>query len=163
MKTLLPVLFLVVALVSAENVKWNGFVDGIARVKKQSKPAVIDFYTEWCGWCKKMDATTYSDTKVAGLLAKKFVCIKLNPETSKETISYDGKTFTPMEFSQAVGVQGFPATAFMDKKGKLITLLPGFVPAETFYQILTYINDECYTRGVSFDDYQKQADGCVKK
>ena len=163
MKTLILFFFVLVSFVSAEGLKWLGFTDGTAKVKKQSKPAVIDCYTDWCGWCKKMDQTTYGDKKVGNLLSKSFVCIKINPETSKEKIAYDGKEFTTMQFMQALGVQGFPATAFMDKQGKLITMLPGFIPAETFYQILTYINDECYSKGVSFEDYQKQTGGCKKK
>jgi thioredoxin-related protein len=151
------VLFLsTISFAAGSGLNWVNFNDGFRQVKKDKKPAVIDFYTDWCKWCKVMDEKTFNNKKVKKILKKDYVTIKLNPEKSREKIEFEGKTFTPQEFVMAVGVQGFPATAFMDKDGKLITMLPGYVPAETFEQLLKYIKDECYTKQISFEDFQKK-------
>lgn len=144
----------------AEELKWYNWTDGIAAVKKMKKPAIADFYTDWCKWCKVMDEKTFHDAKVFAMLKKNFICVRLNPETSTETIAFDGKIFKPGEFAQALGVQGYPALVLVDKNGKLITLVPGFIPPETFIQMLQYVKDECYSKNISFEDYQKNPGKC---
>jgi thioredoxin-related protein len=121
--------------VSGQELKWAGFNKGRALVVKKKKPAVIDFYTDWCRWCKVMDTEVYNSKKIKRLLLKNYITIKINPEKSKEKIQYDGKTFSAMELAQALGVRGFPATVFMDRKGEFVTMLPGYIPPETFLQV----------------------------
>jgi thioredoxin-related protein len=142
------------------DLKWYNWTDGIAQVKAKKKPAIVDFYTDWCKWCKVMDEKTFNEKTIKAMLKKDFICMHINPETSKETITFDGKTFKPMEFAQALGVQGFPALVFVDKEGKLITLIPGFIPPEQFIQYLHYIKDECYAKNVKFEDYEKNGGKC---
>lgn len=139
----------------SDEVAWHDFSKGYAMVKAKKRPAVIDFYTEWCSWCKVMDKKTFSEKSVKKVLNRDFVAMRLNPETSTETIHFDGKVFTPMEFYRALGGSGFPSMVFMDKQGKFITMVPGFVPPETFVQILAYVKSECYATKVTFDDYVK--------
>ena len=55
---------------------------GLERAKKDKKLVMVDMYTDWCGWCKKLDKDTFSDKDVADKLAKDFVAVKLNPEKS---------------------------------------------------------------------------------
>ena len=40
--------------------EWYSFNEGIALAKKENKHIVLDFYTDWCGWCKVMDQKTFS-------------------------------------------------------------------------------------------------------
>ena len=156
-------LFLIAAAaitVPGQELKWAGFNKGRAHVCNQKKPADTHFHTVWCRWCKVMDTEVYNNKKIKGLLLKNYITIKINPEKSKEQIRYDGKIFSAMELAQALGVRGFPATVFMDKKGEFITMLPGYIPPETFLQVLSYVKDECYKRQISFEEYQKKAGKC---
>ncbi|MFP4521930.1 MAG: thioredoxin family protein [Fibrobacterota bacterium] len=143
-------------------IQWHNYNEGIKKVKAESKPAIIDFHTDWCKWCKVMDEKTFNNPDVKKILMEDFISIRINPEKSKEKITYDGKEFSAMEFSSAAGVRGFPAVVFMDSKGKLITMLPGYVPAETFKSITGYIKKECYAQGLSFEDYVDQKGKCGK-
>jgi thioredoxin-related protein len=52
----------------------------------------IDVYTDWCGWCKKMDASTFQDINLAKYLNSNFYAVKLNAETS-DSLSFMGKTY----------------------------------------------------------------------
>ncbi len=154
--------FIIFAFISIfpNEIQWKNFTNGYKDVLSKKKPAIIDFYTDWCHWCKVMDEKTFNDAKVKEKLVKNFVSMRINPEQSKETISYEGKQYSAMEFIQALGIQGFPALAFMDNKGKLITLIPGYVPPEVFIQLLNYISDECYAKGMPFEEWQKKAGKC---
>lgn len=135
----------------AKKPQWNNFNDGMAQAKKSGKKVLVDVYTDWCSWCKKMDATTYSDAAVMEYLQKKYILVKLNPEKDGDVI-YDGKKFSAAEFSQGMGVNGYPATLFLKSTGEPITLLPGYAEANMFIHILNFIGDDHYEKK-KFADY----------
>lgn len=145
------VIIQVASILSAKEPTWKGFDAGLDEAKKSGKKVLIDVYTDWCTWCKKMDANTYSDATVQEYLKKNYVLVKLNPEKDSH-VTYDGKKYSAAEFSQGMGVTGYPATLFLQSDGKPITLLPGYAEADMFIHILRYINEERYTKQ-KFADY----------
>ena len=56
------------------------------------KPIFIDLYTDWCGWCKRMDRTTFRNEKLINYVNENFYAIKFNAE-STEPITFAGKTY----------------------------------------------------------------------
>lgn len=137
-------------------VQWYGFNEGLQKAQTEKKCMVIDFYTSWCVWCKTMDEKTFSEKKVSAFLKEKYICIRINAEDKNEKIEFQDKTFTPVEFTAAFGITGFPSLAFLDKEQKPITIIPGFVPADAFLKILEYMNLEYYKKQIKLDDYIKQ-------
>lgn len=101
----------------AINWKYN-FEDALKSAKSQQKPVMIDFYTDWCGWCKKLDSDTYSDPKVRAV-AEKFVCVKIDAEKESALTS-------------KYGVQGFPTIIFLSKDGNVISKITGYLPPDKF-------------------------------
>ncbi len=76
-------------------VKWMSFNEALELNKKQPKPFLVDIYTDWCGWCKQMMRTTYSDQNLAGYINTWFYPVKFNAE-GHDTIVYQGvKYFNP--------------------------------------------------------------------
>lgn len=133
-------------------VEWKEFNRGIEIAKKEKKYVIIDFYTDWCGWCKKMDNLTYADREVQRLLSAHFVSIKLNAEDELNSLVFENKTYTYAEFTQYLGINGFPTTVFLDPDGKAITKVPGFIQKEKMTKILNYFSSESYKKQ-TFDEF----------
>lgn len=141
---------------------WVKFDQGMEKAAKEDKAVLIDFYTDWCHWCKVMDEKTFSEANVAKKLEDRFVAIKINAENAKESVLYQNKKYTNVELTRSFGITGYPALAFLDSDGEPITLIPGFVPADQFINILEYIDQKCYKKDVSFEDFIKNG-GCKDK
>lgn len=138
-------------------IKWYDFNSGFAAVKNSKKPAVIDFYADWCIWCKTMDKETFSNPAVEKKLNRDYIAIRINVEKN-DSITFENKTYSAQEFAAYCGVEGLPTLVFMDKEGKLVTRIPGYIKAEVFLSLLDYMKDECYKKKVSFHEYMQQKD-----
>ncbi len=124
----------------AEDLKWMGFNDGYELAKKKKKIAMVDCYTEWCGWCKRMDRDTYSDPAIQKKIAESFVPIKLNPELN-QTYVLDGKQYNGKQLLDLLSnnsLSGYPTIIFIIPNGstKTIELSVGYSNAVTFSGIL---------------------------
>lgn len=135
-------------------VEWVTFTEGFALAAKENKLLVIDFYTDWCHWCKVMDKETYGSQVVVDYGKDKVIFAKINAET-EEKVKYKGAHYSGRELAQIFGVSGFPMTAFVNAKGELITSVPGFIPAETFQRFLKYLAEGWYKK-IKYDEFEKQ-------
>lgn len=152
---LMALVLLLFSHVHAADPSWLKFNEGLAKAGKENKFVLVDFYTNWCHWCKVMDEKTFQEATVAKKLQQRFVKVRLNAEAEDESVTFQNKTYTNVEFTQAFGINSYPSLAFLDSKGKVITLIPGYVPAEEFITILNYIDQKCYEKQVSFEDFKK--------
>ena len=133
------------------NLKWKTFNEGIAEAKKTNKKILVDVYTDWCGWCKKMDASTYGSNEVSKYLNERYVVIKLNAESEKK-LNYKGKEYTERELAGAFGITGYPSTLFLKHDGEPITVYPGFADAKKFKEVLSFIAEDHYLTK-KFEEY----------
>jgi thioredoxin-related protein len=136
------------------SVTWQDFNTGLKLAKEQNKAIIIDFYADWCGWCKRMEAMVFNDSEVAEKLKKNFICIRIHTDTAEDNnLNYKNHVLTKQEFAAMLGVQGLPTVVFMDKDGNTITTIPGFVDKGVFLPLLGYINEGCYQKQVALQDY----------
>ncbi|OGC78449.1 MAG: hypothetical protein A2Z27_03715 [candidate division Zixibacteria bacterium RBG_16_50_21] len=141
--------------VSSKEVNWVSYDKGLEVAKKENKHLVVDFYTTWCGWCKKMDKDTYTNSGVKKLLAENYVAVKLNAESPK-SLSVNGKSLTERQVAQEYKVTGFPTTCFLKPDGEKIACLPGYAGPEHFSNVLSYIKDRAYEKDLRLEDYIKE-------
>lgn len=123
--------------------QWLSFDQALAKAKAEKKFVVVDFYTDWCKWCKVLDQKTYPDPAVQAIIAKSFVLAKVNPEKDGSS-QYLGRTVSNADLAQEFKVQGFPTTVYLDQDGALCGSFAGFVPPETYVKILAFIADGKY-------------------
>lgn len=133
---------------------WLSYNEGLALAEKESKYVLIDFYTDWCGYCKKMDKETYSNEKVKGILNENFVVVKVNAESDNKVIE-NGKEITERELAKLYQVTGYPTTWFLESNHSRIAPLPGYVAAERFVPVLNYIG-EGWHKSISFKEYMEK-------
>ena len=144
-------------------IKWMNFEDAVALGEKQPKKLFIDVYTDWCGWCKKMDATTFMNDEVADYINKNYYAVKLNAET-KDTIVFRGTKFVykPEFKSNELAVSllnrqmGYPTYVFLDEQFAMLTPAPGYMQPEGIMPMLKFYAEDIY-KTQSFDEYQKSA------
>jgi thioredoxin-related protein len=150
---LLTILFVSFAANAQEKINWLSFEEAIEFSKTTQKPFLIDIYTEWCGWCKKMDANTYSNKVITEFINTNFYAVKLNGEEKKDIV-HNGKTYRyqkrgrrgyhELAASLLSNKLSYPATVFLDKEGKLIQNVPGYHPKEQFEKIIAFFSNENY-------------------
>ncbi len=155
-KTFFFLCFTMMALVStAQEVKWLSWNEAaqLAGSEANPKKIFIDVYTDWCGWCKKMDKDTFQNPEVAAYMAENFYMVKLDGE-GKEPIEFKGKTykFVPSgrkgyhEFAAALmqGRMSYPTTIFLDEEMNMLSPVPGYQKPEPFLNIARYFGDNIY-------------------
>jgi len=134
---------------------WKDWNSGLRDASAAGKPVLVDVYTDWCTWCKRMDQDVYTRAEVRQYLSQHFVTVKLNAEYTTPA-RYEGKPYTSQTLAQRFRVNGYPTTIFLRADGSHIANVPGYVPPERFVLLLRYIGDGYMDRGVSFDDFVKQ-------
>src|SRR5210317_470735 len=78
----------------AQSIQWRTWEEAAQKASTDAQPKkmFIDVYTDWCGWCKKMDRDTFGNPEVAAYMDENFYMVKLDAE-QKEPIEFRGKTF----------------------------------------------------------------------
>ncbi|MEM1134685.1 MAG: thioredoxin family protein [Bacteroidota bacterium] len=109
-------------------IHWLNFEELENKLQTTPKPILIDAYTNWCGWCKRMDATTFKDEQVGKILTDSYYAVKLNAE-GEANIRFDGKVFKEYELAKQLGVRGFPTVILINPETNQSKILTGYQKA----------------------------------
>jgi thioredoxin-related protein len=112
-------------------INWLTIEEAYKLNQKEPRKIFIDVYTDWCGWCKKMDRDTFSDPKVAEFVTENFYAVKLNAEDTFNIQLADDPT-TPQMIARSMGVSGYPTIVYMKEDFKTIHVVPGYQKAGDF-------------------------------
>jgi thioredoxin-related protein len=129
---------------------------------KKGKKIFVDVYTDWCGWCKKMEKETFQQPKIAQYLNQHFYPVKLDAE-QKADILFGGTTFKFIaqgnrgyhELAAALldNKMSYPTVIFLNERVELMQRVPGYLDVPTFDCILHYLAEEHYLK-TPWEQYQ---------
>lgn len=113
----------------ASKITWtDNYSQTLKYAASKKKWVLVDVYTDWCHWCKKLDADVYAEPKAAKFINASFICMKANAERG------DGQ-----KVARKFGVSGFPCTLVLSPDGKLKGQINGYKTAGAFCQELSAI------------------------
>ena len=134
-----------------EKVQWMSFEKAIEKNKNNPKPFLVDIYTDWCGWCKKMDRDTYANPIIASYINKNYHPVKMDGE-GKKPITYKNYTFKYKsqgrsgyhELSALLmnGKLSYPMTIILNSEEKLLDRIPGYLTPKKMEMVLAYFMDK---------------------
>ena len=99
-------------------IKWEKkFDEAIKKAQRAGKPLVVDFWAEWCGWCHRLDRTTYADPAVIRRAQDGFVAAKVNVEGSRRELEVAAR--------YRVGAR-LPVILFLSPRGRQLFRVDGY-------------------------------------
>jgi thioredoxin-related protein len=150
------------------NIKWMSFEEAVAAIEKDKKAGrkpkkiFIDIYTDWCGWCKKMDKETFENAAIYPYLTKNFYPVKLDAE-QRDDIKFSGHTFKfvaqgsrgyhELAASLLDGQMSYPTVIFLNEDIQLLQRIPGYLDIPTFDAIMHYLAEDHF-KNTPWNDFQ---------
>lgn len=144
-------------------IEWLTIEEALEKAKKVPRPILMDVYTDWCGWCTRMDVYTFSNPTIADYISRNFYAVKFDSE-KKESITFLGKEYPPHQgqgkgphslvVALSNGRLSYPTLMYLDAQGGLITVVPGYYTPRDLEPILHFIAEGAY-RTTGWDEYQK--------
>lgn len=143
-------------------INWISFEEAIAKQKENPKTIFIDMYTEWCGWCKKMDIETFHNPDIANYINTYFYAVRFDAERT-DTMEYQGKTYVNLntgkrsshQLAQILlnGRMSYPTIVYIDFEGN-INPVPGFMDVNTLEPLLIYFTERI-NKNCDFADFRQ--------
>ena len=76
----------------AKSVHWLTFEQLEDSLAAEPGKVFIDFYTDWCTYCRKMDKVVFTKSEVIALMNEHYYAVRFDAETESE-ITFGGQTF----------------------------------------------------------------------
>jgi len=115
-----------------------------ARQEAEAKglPILLDFYTDNCTFCVKMDNTTYRDPKVLALLNERFIPLKIDGNRDKK-------------LADMLNISQFPTMLLAGADGKIVDTMIGYMDVPQFLEKLQRVLPAATNTDWMLADYQQ--------
>jgi thiol-disulfide isomerase/thioredoxin len=98
------------------SIRWErSFDEALKKAHKSGKPVLVNFWADWCGWCDRLDHTTYVDPVVVRK-AQDFVAVKVDTEGSRKDV----------DVARRYWVESLPTIVFLSPQGRQLLRVNGF-------------------------------------
>jgi thioredoxin-related protein len=136
-----------------DKINWITLEEADRLRRTEPRKIMIDVYTDWCGWCKRMDVTTFADPELVAYVNANYYAVKLDAE-QKEPITIGGKTYQyvtegkrgyhQIAHELLQGKMSYPTIVFLDEQMNMIQPIPGYHEAKDLQPILEYLSGNAY-------------------
>lgn len=154
-----------------ETINWMTIEEAEEAAKKEPRKVIIDVYTHWCGWCKKMDASTFQNPGLAKYVNQHFYAVKMNGE-EKDSITFKGHKFgfvpngkrgyNELPAVMMNGRMSYPTIIYLDEELNVIQPVPGYQNPKSFEQIITYLAED-HHKTQPFEQYKQNYKVSISK
>ena len=147
-------------------IDWVTFDEAVELNKTNPKMFFFDIYTDWCGWCTKMDKNTFQNPQVAAYMNEHYYCIKFNAE-KEDDITWNGKTYKLLNKGQRGAyhefctylnngkrVSGYPTVSFLNSDLKVLAPISSYLDIPKFESIIKFLVNGV-PKGISYEEYMK--------
>lgn len=99
--------------------------DALKQAQIENKPIIAELSATWCGACRTMDRTVFSDPQVKQFLTTEAVYVRIDEQDAEAE-----------HFTQTYNAQGYPTIVLLNAQGELQRYLPLTYEPEEFLQAL---------------------------
>lgn len=149
---------------AAPQIRWMTIEEAMERSKTEKRKLFIDVYTQWCGWCKRMDQTTFTNRDVVKYINQHYYPVKFDAEQEKEIVFRD-KTYR-FKRNGARGYHelaaewlgnrlSYPTVVFLDENLNVIQPLSGYLEPLKLETILNYFGTDSH-KTTPWETYEKR-------
>jgi thioredoxin-related protein len=154
----------------SQQIKWMSLEEALKAQKSIPKKIMMDVYTNWCGPCRLMDKNTFQNMDVASYVNEYYYAVKFDAE-GEEIINFFNQTFTnpnfdsnrkgrngTHQFTQFLGVKGYPTVVFFSENADPIIPLVGYQKPqqlELFLKMIKQGDYQVFSKPEDFEVYQK--------
>ena len=152
-----------ISVFAQSKVNWMSIETAMQKNKTEKRKIFVDVFTEWCGWCKRMDAATFQQPEIAAYLNANYYPVKLDAEQRAEIIFKDKKYQYVAQGNRGYhafaaellkGQMSYPTVVFMDEELNVIQPLPGYQAPTDFEPIMKYFGGNFY-KSMPWQKYQE--------
>ena len=151
--------------------RWYTFEEALALNKQNPKKILVDIYTDWCGWCVKMDNTTWKDSTIRDYMAANFYPVKLNAER-KDTVVFNGNTYVnpspnvpssthQLAISLLQGQMSYPSYVLLNEKFEILNMVKGYKVPKEMEVLLHYVAEGAYDK-MTYEKYAETFKGTIQ-
>ncbi len=145
-------------------IKWLTIEEALEKSKTEKRKIIVDVYTDWCGWCKQMDSSTFKDPVVVNYINDKYYPVKFNAEQATD-INYKGKAYKLVKQQGGKGYHelaalwlnnrlSYPTTVVLNEDQDVIQPIPGYQDAKKMDAILHYFGTDNHKK-TPWEKYEK--------
>ncbi|MEQ9262269.1 MAG: DUF255 domain-containing protein [Owenweeksia sp.] len=136
-----------------DRIQWMTIEEMEEANTKEPRKIIIDVYTDWCGWCKRMDKTTFQNPEIVRYINENYYAVKLDAE-QKENINFKETEYAfvakgrrgyhELAASLLQGRMSYPSIVYLDENLDMIQPIPGYKDAKQMEEIVKYIGGNHY-------------------
>lgn len=147
-----------------KGIHWMTIQEALEKHKIEPRMWVIDFWTDWCGWCKRMDKGTFSDPTIGKFVNENYYAVSFDAE-QKEDITIEGRTYKfknvgrrgyhELAAELMGGKMSYPTVVFLTNQRQVLHRLVGYQTKQEFHPIVKFLNEYDPNKPITFTKFKE--------